>query len=207
VLQAPALALLVEAHAAAGRFDDARAAQERLADLAAGCALPYAGALAAQSAGVLAEASGGDAVSSYESALTEFLRAGLPWEAGRCRLTIARLLGYSSPGLAVEEARTALEVFRDLGARHDADEAATVLRTLGVRTSGIPAPRTSGALTAREREVLGLLVEGLSNQQIATRLFLSKRTVEHHVGNVFTKLGVATRAEALAYAVRHGMTT
>ena len=69
----------------------------------------------------------------------------------------------------------------------------------------MPAPRTSGPLTAREREVLALLVEGLSNQQIAVRLFLSKRTVEHHVGNIFTKLGVATRAEALAYAVRHGM--
>jgi len=80
-----------------------------------------------------------------------------------------------------------------------------VLRQLGVRPGTIPTPRTSGRLTEREREVLRLLAEGLSNQQIADRLFLSKRTVEHHVGNILAKVGVASRAEALAYAVRHGV--
>jgi len=206
VLHAPVLALLTEAHAAAGRLDDARATHQRLAELAAGCALPSVGAFAAQAAGILAGVSGGDALSSYEAALAGFLRAGLPWDAARCRLAIARLLGDTTPDVAVDEARAALEVFRELGARHDADEAATVLRGLGVRTVGIPPPRTSGTLTVREREVLALLVEGLSNPQIAERLFLSKRTVEHHVGNIFAKLGVATRAEALASAVRHGTT-
>jgi DNA-binding CsgD family transcriptional regulator/tetratricopeptide (TPR) repeat protein len=205
VLHAPALALLTEVHAAGGRLDDARAAHGRLAELAAGCALPHVDALAAQSAGVLARAAGGDALPHYESALRGYLRADLPWEAARCRLAIARLVADDSPSLAVSEARAALDVFRNLGARPDADEAATVLRTLGVRTHSVPAPRTSGPLTAREREIMALLVEGLSNQQIAVRLFLSKRTVEHHVGSIFAKLGVATRAEALAYAVRHGM--
>jgi DNA-binding CsgD family transcriptional regulator/thioredoxin-like negative regulator of GroEL len=204
VLHGGTLAQLTEAHAAAGRLDDARATHDRLTELAAGCGLPYVDALAAQSAGVLAVASGGDGLSCYETALTEFLRAGLPWEAAHCRLAIARLLGSGAPGLAVDEARAALDVFRELGARHDADEAAAQLRSLGVRTSGIPVPRTSGTLTSREREVLDLLVEGLSNQQIAERLFLSKRTVEHHVGSIYTKLSVSTRAEALAHAVRHG---
>lgn len=205
VLHAPSLALLAEVHADGGRLDDAQAVHERLAELAAGCALPHVGALAEQSAGVLARAAGGDALAHYESALRGFLQADLPWEAARCRLTIARLVGDATPSLAVSEARGALDVFRELGARADADEAATVLRTLGVRTHGVPAPRTSGPLTAREGEIMALLVEGLSNQEIAVRLFLSKRTVEHHVGNIFTKLGVTTRAEALAYAVRHGI--
>jgi DNA-binding CsgD family transcriptional regulator/tetratricopeptide (TPR) repeat protein len=204
VLHAPALALLAEAHAAAGRLDDARALHQRLVELAAGCPLPYVGALAAQSAGVLAGADE-DALPCYEKALVGFVRAGLPWEAARCRLTIARLLGDTSPGLAVDEARAAFDAFRALGARSDADEAATVLRSLGTRTRGVPAPRTSGPLTGREREVLALLAEGLSNQQIAERLFLSKRTVEHHVGGIFAKLGVSTRGEALIHAIRHGV--
>ena len=49
------------------------------------------------------------------------------------------------------------------------------------------------------------MAEGLSNQQIADRLFLSKRTVEHHVGSILAKLGVATRVEALAHALRSGL--
>ncbi|MBY0397001.1 MAG: helix-turn-helix transcriptional regulator, partial [Thermoleophilia bacterium] len=48
-----------------------------------------------------------------------------------------------------------------------------------------------------------LLAEGLTNAQIAARLFISPRTAEHHLGRIFGKLGVQTRAEAAAYAVRH----
>jgi DNA-binding CsgD family transcriptional regulator len=175
-----------------------------LATLAAAGGLPHVGALAAQAGGVLhASAGRDDALPYFETALIGFSRAGLPWEAARCRLAIARLPA-TTPDVAVAEGCAALEVFRELGARHDADEAAAVLRRLGVRPR-VPAPRTSGRLTQREREVLGLLAEGLSNQQIADRLFLSKRTVEHHVGNILAKVGVATRAEAQAYTVRHGV--
>ena len=78
-----------------------------------------------------------------------------------------------------------------------------LLRSLGARAPAVPSPRTPGGLTQRERVVLRLVVEGLSNQQIADQLFLSKRTVEHHVGHILAKLGVATRAELLAYAVAH----
>lgn len=58
--------------------------------------------------------------------------------------------------------------------------------------------RGDGPLTAREQHVLDLLTEGLANPAIAARLHLSRRTVEHHVSNILAKLGVSTRAEAVA---------
>ncbi|HEY2188190.1 MAG TPA: response regulator transcription factor [Caldimonas sp.] len=60
-------------------------------------------------------------------------------------------------------------------------------------------------LTAREFEVLLLLCEGLRNSAIARRLFRSVRTVDHHLAAVFAKLGVATRTEAVALALRNGL--
>ena len=98
------------------------------------------------------------------------------------------------------EARAALEAFDRLHAARHADAAAAVLRSLGARPS--TGGRGGGLLSKREVEVLELLGHGLSNPEISDRLFISRKTVEHHVGNVLAKLGLRSRAEAAAYAVR-----
>ena len=98
------------------------------------------------------------------------------------------------------EARTALGDFERLDAARHADEAAALLRTLGVSVR--TGRRSAEALTRREAEVLGLLGEGLSNPEIGDRLYITRKTVEHHVGRVLAKLGLRKRAEAAAYATR-----
>ncbi|HSS94313.1 MAG TPA: AAA family ATPase, partial [Candidatus Dormibacteraeota bacterium] len=102
----------------------------------------------------------------------------------------------------VEALRQALDEFQQMGARTAAAVAARRLREKGVR--GLPrGPRPSTTrnranLTSREIEILGLVSEGLGNAEIARRLFLSKKTVDHHVSAILRKLGVSTRGQAAA---------
>jgi predicted ATPase/DNA-binding CsgD family transcriptional regulator len=90
-------------------------------------------------------------------------------------------------------------------------EAVTLARRLLARpTIGALAPANDGAdlsLSPREASVLGLLAEGCSNQEISQRLFVSVKTVERHLGNLYRKLDVTNRTQAAAYAVRHGVGT
>ncbi len=141
------------------------------------------------------------ACAHLETALAAFIHAGIPYRTAQTRLLLAQVLGRSDPELAGAEARAALSVFEDLGAGHDADAAAALMRDLGVKAART-GPRNIGRLTRREQEVLALLGEGLSNPEIAGRLFLSRKTVEHHVARILSKLGLRGRAQAAAFAVR-----
>jgi DNA-binding CsgD family transcriptional regulator len=103
--------------------------------------------------------------------------------------------------------REALAVFDGLGAKPMRDITARRLRQLGIRDvprrpTGVAGP---DGLTAREQEVLALLADGLRNTEIARTLFLSTRTVEHHVAAVLRKLGLPNRTEAARYARRNGV--
>ncbi|HSI93446.1 MAG TPA: LuxR C-terminal-related transcriptional regulator [Jiangellaceae bacterium] len=202
-LHAPELTLLAEVEVAAGDLEAAQAVCERLDRMATATAVPRVRALADYAAGISGAAAGDPAaLGRLEAALPSFVAAGLPLEEARTRLAISRLLAESSPMVAVAEAKAALEIFDSLAAHPDADAAARHLRGLGQTARA--APRREGPLTTRESEVLRLVAEGMTNEDIAGRLYISRRTVEHHVSNVFAKLGLASRSEAVAYFLRHG---
>ena len=144
------------------------------------------------------------AVELLDEAVAVFARLGFPLEEGRARLALASARAAEGSPLAPPAARAACDTFERLGARRDADEAAALLRDLG--GSGRSAVRGErDELTAREREVLALVASGLSNGEIAERLVIAPKTAEHHVGKVLAKLGVRSRAEAAAHAVREGL--
>ena len=151
---------------------------------------------------VLAASGDAAAVEHMEKALACFGALEMPYECGRVRLLIGRAMTGVHPETAIAEARAALACFETLGAARDADAAAALLRSLGVKAARA-GPKRLGLLTKRELEVLALLGEGRSNPDIAARLFLSRKTVEHHVANVLSKLGLTGRAEAAAFATRH----
>jgi DNA-binding NarL/FixJ family response regulator len=197
----PLLALLVDAHLAGGEIDGADRAAQRLGRLAQAQRGPYLMAVAALARGRVCVARGrGDARGCLHAALAGFAQARLPMELAITRLELARAQAHA-PELAVASAKAALEAFERLDAARHADVAGALLRSLGapVRTG----PKGVGALTKREGEVLELIGAGLSNVEIGERLFITRKTVEHHVGNLLAKLGLRNRAQAAAYATRH----
>jgi ATP/maltotriose-dependent transcriptional regulator MalT len=197
--QAVALDVLVDAHLAAADVFAANAAASRLLAIAASAG-DVLTAVAAAAAGRVAAGTGATdtAIGRLEDAASRFADLGMPFETARARFDLARLLAPSVPDLAVAHARSALDGFTRLGAALEADRVAAFLRTHGVvaRTG----PKGVGALTTREQEVLRLLAHGLSNPEIASRLYVSRRTAAHHVSSILAKLDVANRAAAAAYA-------
>ncbi len=105
---------------------------------------------------------------------------------------------------ALDDAETAAidldaarEVFADLGAAPDVARVDALART--------DQPKAAGALSERELQVLLLVAAGKTNRAIAAELVISEKTVARHVSNIFTKLGVSSRAGATAYAYEHDL--
>jgi DNA-binding NarL/FixJ family response regulator len=131
--------------------------------------------------------------SLLEDAVDAFDRHGAPYEAALARVDLAAsLTALGREEDAAREAAAAAACLRDLGASGP----------VGLE----PAGRELGSeLTPREREVLLLVAEGLTNRQIAERLVLSEHTVHRHMTNILRKLDLPTRTAAAALAVRAGL--
>jgi DNA-binding CsgD family transcriptional regulator len=202
LLSVPLLALLAEVELAQGIPAQALATAGQLDGIAAATRWPRAIATSHLTAG-RAAAAVGDLVSAHErldSAIAMFGELSMPLEAARARLALAEAVQDSDHDVAVHEAGLALAAFDDAGARGMADKAAALVRALGgpARTG----PKALGLLSRREREVLGLLAEAMTNAEIAERLFISAKTAEHHVSSILAKLQLRSRGEAAAFALR-----
>ena len=203
VLAAPFLALLVDVRLAQIDVDGAGETARRLEAVARQSSLPRLAAMSSHAMGRVANAAGAteDAIKRFAAAIDAFSRQGMALDAARSRFELARTLDRTEPEVAVGETRVALAEFERLGAPRDADAAAAFLRDHGV--AGRTGPKNLGLLSRREREVLALLGEGLTNAEIAARLFISTKTAGNHVTNVLSKLNLRGRSEAAAYAIRH----
>jgi DNA-binding CsgD family transcriptional regulator len=199
---AAVLALLVEVQLASGELAAAEATLDQLAVRALERKDDRTRAVAKLAGGTVRAARGDEqARADFQAALEVFSGLGLVLEATQARVALARALASHAPAAAVVEARHALETFERLGAMRDADAAGALLRELGAPARTFP-KKGYGGLTRRETEVLSLLAEGCSNAEIAQRLYISRRTAEHHVARILAKLGLRNRAEAAAYALR-----
>lgn len=133
-------------------------------------------------------------IGDWKGAADHWRQLGCPYETGLA------LADGDADGLL-----ESLEIFDYLGARPMADRVRSRLREMGVESIPRGPTRSTRAnpagLTDRQMEVLELIVEGLSNTEIAAHLFVSKKTVEHHVSAVYAKLGVDNRAKAIAAGI------
>jgi len=125
--------------------------------------------------------------------------------AGQARLMMAQSLSESDPPGAIAWAKAALATFVRVDAARDVAIASAFLRQLGVGADASPHLRQP--LTRRETEVVTLLSQGLSNREIADRLVISSKTVEHHVSRILDKLGLRSRAEVAAFVASGKLAT
>ncbi len=201
VTAGPLWAALVDAHIAKGDHHEATAAVGRLVDCADRHPGSFLRATAAMARGRLClAATTGDPCGCLREALSGFTKARTPMELAQAHYELAKALASDQPEAALAEARSARNGFERLPAARHADAAGALMRSLGSHER--PTQRTTGVLTKREAEVLVLLGHGLTNPEIADRLYISRKTVEHHVSRLLAKLGLRSRAEAAVYATR-----
>jgi DNA-binding CsgD family transcriptional regulator len=186
----------IEAASRAGRSDLVGEWADELAATDDLTGAPWAAASAAHARALLAD--GPEAQSLFAQALDAHARSPRRADRARTELAYGEFLRRSRRRVdAREHLRAALETFEDLGAERWATRARHELRASG-ETSRKRDSSTAVDLTPQELHVAELVRRGLSNRDAAAQLFLSPRTIDFHLRNVFAKLGVSSRAELAA---------
>jgi DNA-binding NarL/FixJ family response regulator len=188
----------VEIALAAGDTETARLASQELEATAKvfGSSGLHAASEQASGAVLLADNKASESLRALRAAYRLWQELDAPYNGARSRLLLAvafRALGDDDA--AALELSAAHRVFERLGATLDARRVAELRNH-----SSLP-----DGLTEREAQVLRLVATGKSNRGIATDLVLSQKTVERHLSNIFSKLGISSRTEATAYAFEHGL--
>ena len=187
----------VEIAVAAGELDVARASLDELETVRDEYPTPWLVAVTTQAQGRFELAAGDPeaACGSLRRALEQMQMLDIPYEAAHTRL----LLGSAYRAVGDDDAaaasfRASAEILERLGADAECARA----RALQTRAPALP-----NGLTGREAEVLCLVASGKTNKEMAADLGLSEKTIERHLSNIFTKIGVSTRAAATAFAFEH----
>lgn len=199
VMRAKMLPAFVEIMLASGRVSEARSAAVELTGLSASTDVTMLQALSSHSLGavLLAEGDPRAALTSLRDAWQKWQRLDVPYETAQTRILIVlacRELGDKET--AELECDAARKVLVELGA-------APALKRLDELFGR--EPTRDAVITARELEVLRLVAGGCTNREISEQLVISEKTVERHLSNIFTKLGVTNRAAATAYAYDHDL--
>ena len=203
--RAAGLELLARARTARGELEEARAALEALREIERAVGTPALRASVDLAEGL---AGGGGRRPRPGAAPVRGRRpiasseAAGRFEAAQARIELATtLVALGRTDVAEQEAASALDQLLELGAEVEAERA----RRLQWELSAATTPALRFGLTPREREVLGLIAEGLTNRQIAERLVVSEHTVHRHVTNILRKLDLPSRTAAAALAARLGL--
>jgi DNA-binding CsgD family transcriptional regulator len=206
-LERPALlCAAVEIFRATGDLRGARSAADELATIASASPSEVLGAMAAQAIGAVLVGEGDPAagLSELRAASTAWHSLHMPYEAARA--AVLRGLACAALGdkmAAALEFGNAKDAFGEIGAVPDLDRL-TVLASELIEDTGTPARDANVPyLSAREREVLFHVAAGKTNREVAALLVISQHTVGRHLENIFAKLGVTSRAAAIAFAYEH----
>ena len=189
-----ALPELIEAASRTGQTRVAADALGRLAEATSVAQTDWAQGIYARSRALLSD--GEDAETSYREAIDRLGRTPLRRELARAHLLYGEWLRRERrPSDAREQLRTAHGMLEAMGAEAFAERARRELRTTGETARKRTAVALTEELTGQEAQIARLARDGLSNPEIGARLFISARTVQYHLGKVFTKLEISSRLQ------------